>query len=142
MLKPGSGKTHRAYLWSHCSTTFGVVNGVVFDFAESRGGRHADALLGDGQGTRVCDVYSGCKALLRMGVTEAGGVARARRKFHELCSCHSSENAGDAIKLFGLLYALSYGSQKTAKISACWLLEDFQTATAFYSIDDHQTRRR
>jgi transposase len=104
MLKPGNGKTHRAYLWSYCSTPFSTVKGVVFDFAESRGGRHADAFLGDWRGTLVCDDYSGYKALFKLGVTEAGCMAHARRKFHELWANHSSEIASEAIKLFGVLY--------------------------------------
>lgn len=104
MLKPGNGKTHRAYLWSYCSTTYSAVKGVVFDFAESRGGRHADAFLGNWRGTLVCDDYSGYKALFKLGVTEAGCMAHARRKFHELWANHSSEIAGEAIKLFGVLY--------------------------------------
>ena len=36
MLKPGHGKTHRAYLWSYCTTSFNPMKAVVFDFAESR----------------------------------------------------------------------------------------------------------
>jgi len=39
MLKPGHGKTHRAYLWSYCTTKFNPLKAVVFDFAESRGGQ-------------------------------------------------------------------------------------------------------
>jgi transposase len=35
-----------AYLWSYCSTSMSTMKAVVFDFAESRGGRHADAFLG------------------------------------------------------------------------------------------------
>jgi hypothetical protein len=31
MLKPGAGKTHRAYLWSYCTTQFNPIQGVVFD---------------------------------------------------------------------------------------------------------------
>ena len=38
MLKPGKGKTHKAYLWSYCTTAFDPVKAVVFDFAESRAG--------------------------------------------------------------------------------------------------------
>ena len=41
MLKPVNlrdGKTHRAYLWSYCTTPFHPVKAVVFDFADSRGG--------------------------------------------------------------------------------------------------------
>jgi hypothetical protein len=46
MLKPGHGKTHRAYLWSYCSTQFNPIKAVVFDFADSRGGQHARDFLG------------------------------------------------------------------------------------------------
>ena len=35
MLKPGLGKTHRAYLWSYCTTGWDDINAVVFDFAEA-----------------------------------------------------------------------------------------------------------
>jgi hypothetical protein len=45
MLKPGNGKTHRAYLWSYCSTALNPMKAVIFDFAESRGGRHAEQFL-------------------------------------------------------------------------------------------------
>jgi transposase len=38
MLKPGHGKTHRAYLWSYCSTGLSAMQAVVFDFAETRAG--------------------------------------------------------------------------------------------------------
>jgi transposase len=104
MLKPGNGKTHRAYLWSYCSTALNPIKAVVFDFAESRGGRHAEQFLGTWRGTLVCDDFSGYKALFRQGVTEAGCMAHARRKFHELWANHSSQIAGEALKLFGVLY--------------------------------------
>ncbi|HEY1090223.1 MAG TPA: IS66 family transposase, partial [Burkholderiaceae bacterium] len=40
MLDPGAGKTHRAYLWSYCTTSYDSDRLVVFDFAEGRAGRH------------------------------------------------------------------------------------------------------
>jgi len=43
MLKPGNGNTHRAYLWSYCTTRYNETKAVVFDFAESRAGRPGDA---------------------------------------------------------------------------------------------------
>lgn len=46
MLKPGNGKTHRAYLWSYCTTTYNDTQAVVFDFADSRAGQHARDFLG------------------------------------------------------------------------------------------------
>ena len=83
MLDPGAGKTHRAYLWTYCSTG---LHTEVFDFAESRAGRHPAEFLGHSgedawRGALVCDDYSGYKALFANGVTEAGCLAHARRKF-------------------------------------------------------------
>lgn len=104
MLKPGNGKTHRAYLWSYCSTSTNPMRAVVFDFAESRAGRHAEHFLEHWRGTLVCDDFSGYKALFKSGVTEGGCMAHARRKFHELWANHSSQIAEEALKLFGVLY--------------------------------------
>jgi transposase len=95
MLKPAGqrdGKTHRAYLWSYCSTQFSPLQAVVFEFADSRGGQHARDFLGlpgtpskpAWQGKLVCDDFAGYKACFELGVTEVGCMAHARRKFHEL----------------------------------------------------------
>jgi transposase len=111
MLKPGNGKTHRAYLWSYCSTRFSTMKAVVFDFAETRAGRHADQFLDTWRGTLVCDDYSGYKALFKLGMTEAGCMAHARRKFHELWTNHSSQIAGEALTLFGALYDVEREAQ-------------------------------
>jgi len=109
MLDPGAGKTKRAYLWSYCTTGYNSQKLVVFDFAESRAGRHAMEFLGHpGEsawcGTLVCDDYSGYKALFAQGVTEAGCLAHARRKFHELWANHKSTLAEQALALFARLY--------------------------------------
>jgi transposase len=106
MLKPGNGKTHRAYLWSYCTTSTNPIKAVVFDFAESRGGRHASEFLGRWRGTLVCDDYSGYKALFKLGIKEAGCMAHARRKFHQLWANHKSEIAAEALPLFGRLYEI------------------------------------
>ena len=109
MLKPGHGKTHHAYLWSYCTTQFNPVKAVVFDFADSRGGHHARAFLGlpgeqGWRGKLVCDDFSGYKACFELGVTEAGCMAHARRKFHELWANHGSQVGEQALKFFGQLY--------------------------------------
>jgi transposase len=109
LLKPGKGKTHKAYLWSYCTTSYGTVKAVVFDFAETRAGENAREFLRIGQadawrGTLVCDDYAGYKAMFSLGVTEAGCLAHARRKFHELWDPHKSPVAEQALKFFGLLY--------------------------------------
>ena len=109
MLKPGNGKTHRAYLWSYCTTAYSALRAVVFDFAEGRGGQHARAFLGLGsehgwRGKLVCDDFSGYKACFELGIIEAGCLAHARRKFHELWANHGSPVGEQALKLFGELY--------------------------------------
>ncbi len=112
MLKPGIGKTHRAYLWSYCTTQFNPVQGVVFDFADSRGGQHVrDFLQLSGAGAKpgwkgklVTDDFSGYKACFELGVTEVGCMAHARRKFHELWANNGSQIGEQALKFFGELY--------------------------------------
>jgi len=114
MLKPAGqsdGKTHKAYLWSYCTGAWDDINAVVFDFAESRAGHNARRFLGiaeDGtggwRGTLICDDYAGYKQIMDAGVIEAGCLAHARRKFHELWANHSSTLAEQALKLFGTLY--------------------------------------
>ncbi|MDE2468292.1 MAG: IS66 family transposase [Bradyrhizobium sp.] len=109
MLKPGNGKTHRAYLWSYCTSSYNGTRAVVFDFADSRAGQHARDFLGlpgehGWHGTLVCDDFSGYKACFEMGVTEAGCLAHARRKFHELWASHQSPIGERALKFFIQLY--------------------------------------
>jgi len=105
MLKPGNGKTHRAYLWTYGTTQHDALRAVVYDFAEGRGGRHAKDFLAEWRGTLVCDDYAGYKALFESGVvTEAGCMAHARRRFHELWANHKSTLAEEALQWFGALY--------------------------------------
>jgi len=112
MLKPGHGKTHRAYLWSYCTTRFTPVQAVVFDFTESRGGQHVREFLGlSGRADRapwsgrlVTDDFSGYKACFGLGVTEVGCMAHARRRFHELWVNHGSTVAEQALRFYGTLY--------------------------------------
>ena len=119
MLKPGHGKTHRAYLWSYCTTSFNPVKAVVFDFADSRGGQHVREFLGlpgsaqapGWQGRLVTDDFSGYKACFDMGVTEAGCMAHARRKFHELWTHHGSQLGEQALKFFVGLYEVERDAQ-------------------------------
>ncbi len=106
MLDPGAGKTHRAYLWSYMSGTFAPWQAVLYDFTDSRAGKHARDFLGKWCGTLVCDDYSGYKALFADGVTEAGCMAHARRKFFDLASSHQSPLATQALDYFGRLYGV------------------------------------
>src|SRR6202790_1033655 len=104
MLKPGLGRTHRAYLWSYSSSEYDDLQTVIYDFTEGRGGVHARDFLGSWSGKLVCDDYSGYKALFDRGVIEAGCMAHARRKLHDLYANHRSEIAEEGLRYFAALY--------------------------------------
>jgi transposase len=129
MLKPKGqrdGKTHKAYIWTYCTTQYEPIKAVVFDFADSRGGQHVRDFLGlslglqAGQtprqtprfsGTLVCDDFSGYNGCFELGVKEAGCLAHARRKFHELWANHASQVGEQALKFFHALYEIERQAQ-------------------------------
>jgi transposase len=90
---------------------FNPTQAVVFDFAETAAAASnvRDFLLpgqrqAAWQGTLVTDDFSGYKACFELGVTEAGCMAHARRKFHELWANHGSTVGEQALKYFQVLY--------------------------------------
>lgn len=106
MLAPGTGKTHRAYLWAYAAGAFEPLRAVVYDFTISRAGEHARAFLGDWKGSLVCDDYGGYKALFAAGVIEAGCMAHARRYFVDLVKTDKSTIAVTAVDFIGQLYGI------------------------------------
>ena len=106
MLKPGNGKTHRAYLWAYAPGAFEEMRAVVYDFCESRAGAHARAFLGEWSGSLVCDDYAGYKASFGQGIVEAGCLAHARRIFFELHAANKSQIAELVLKQLGRVYEI------------------------------------
>lgn len=104
MLDPGSGKTHKAYLWAYAPGKFESLQAVVYDFHEGRAGEFARQFLGDWKGKLVVDDYSGYKASFRQGITEIGCMAHARRKFFDLYTSSKSPVAQRAVEFIGELY--------------------------------------
>ena len=114
MLKPGNGKTHRAYLWAYAPGAFETMRAVVYDFCDSRAGEHARTFLGEWRGNLVCDDYAGYKASFNQGVTEAGCLAHARRKFFDLHAANKSQIAGFALAQFNRVYEIEREVQHMA----------------------------
>ncbi len=103
-LKPGAGKTHRAYVWVYRSATLPL---VVYDYRGNRSGEHAREFLQGWSGTLVVDDFSGYKALFASGaIREAGCWAHARRKFFEAHKLTDSTLAADALQRIGDLYRI------------------------------------
>jgi len=106
-LDPGSGKTRQAYLWAYRSGTW--EDGppiVVFDYQESRAGKHARDFLQDWRGHLMVDDYAGYKALFANGPTELACLAHIRRKFFDLHAANGSPVADEALRRIAQLYAI------------------------------------
>ena len=109
MLKPGNGKTHRAYLWAYAAGAHEDIKAVVYDFCESRAGANAKAFLADWRGALVVDDFSGYKQLMNGGndkIVEVGCWAHARRKFHDLQLANQSQIAEQAVRQIAQIYAI------------------------------------
>jgi transposase len=106
MLKAGTGKTHRAYLWAYAAGAFEDTKAVVYDFCDSRAGENAKVFLGDWRGSLVCDDFSGYKQLMTQGVTEVGCLAHARRKFFDLHASNKSQIAQSALEQIARIYEI------------------------------------
>ncbi len=109
MLKPGKGKTHRAYLWAYAAGAQEDIKAVVYDFCESRAGTNAKAFLDEWRGSLVVDDFSGYKQLMgdaQEQITEVGCWAHARRKFHDLQLANQSQIAEQARRQIAQIYAV------------------------------------
>ena len=104
MLKPANGKTHRAYLWAYAPGEHEGIKGVVYDFTESRAGKHAQGFLKNWSGALLVDDFAGYKQLFNEQITELGCWAHARRKFFELHAANQSSIAKDALEQIAPLY--------------------------------------
>ena len=105
MLKPGAGKTHRAYLWAYAAGRFEPLRAVIYDFCESRAGKHASSFLAGWRGHLMVDDYAGYNAVLSTrGVIELGCLAHARRKFFDLHQAGGSAIGAKALTYFGQIY--------------------------------------
>ena len=114
MLKPAhlrDGKTHRAYIWSYCTTSANPTKAVVFEFSETRSGENVREFLRldtplAWQGTLVTDGFSGYHATTTLGVTSAQCMAHARRKFNDLWVHHGSEVGRKALRYHQCLFRI------------------------------------
>lgn len=103
MLKPGAGKTHRAYLHG---PTHQVRSKTPEQWSTTcEPCRGACAFVPEGwQGSLVCDDFSGYKAFTAQGIIEVGCLAHARRKFFDLHATSKSVVAESALLQFGRIY--------------------------------------
>jgi transposase len=122
LLAPGTGKTQTAYAWVWRSSDLETTDkAVLYQFADSRQGKHASAMLQDFsgtlfKGTLLTDHYAGYKALYAQGkVTEAACWAHARRKFFEVHKLNQSDIAKQALDKIAYLYGIEQAAKELSK---------------------------
>ncbi len=98
--RPGS-RTKTTYLWQYFGFDDSAAPYTVFDFALTRAHTAPKAFLGDFSGTLLTDGYSAYRKL--SGITHAGCLAHARRKFDEALAT-SPVISARAVALIGKLY--------------------------------------
>lgn len=104
-LDPGAGRTKRAYLFAYRTAVAQPI--VVFDYCDSRSGKHARRFLGDWRGALMVDDYAGYKASFTdPRMLELGCWAHARRKFVDLHKASGSEIAAEAVRRIAELYRI------------------------------------
>ncbi len=107
MLAPGTGKTKTGYLFAYRRGEFEEAPIIVYDYAESRSGKHARSFLEGYGGALVVDDFSGYKAFFEAGtVREIACWAHARRKFFDLHEANQSAMAAEALERIAALYAI------------------------------------
>lgn len=115
VLDPGQGRTKSGYLWALARDERGWGGtgppGVVYFYADGRGGKHAEAFLDGFRGTLQVDAYAGYKRLTRKGRPEGALVlancwAHARRKLVEVQKSSGSPIADEGLKQIAALYAI------------------------------------
>jgi len=115
VLDPGRGKTKTGYLWAVArdERPFGgtAPPGVVFCYADGRGGKHATEFLMGFSGTLQVDGYTGYNALTKPG-RNSGPVklaycwAHARRKLKEVHDRDGSPIAAEGLKRIAKFYKI------------------------------------
>jgi len=101
-LRPGS-RTKTTYLWQYYGFDRSEAPYTVFDFSQTRAQTAPKAFLAGFDGTLLTDAYAAYRTL--PGVTHAGCMAHARRKFDEAMAT-SPLIAARAVALIGKLYEI------------------------------------
>ena len=144
VLDPGRGKTKTGYLWAIArdERSFGgtAPPGVVFCYADGRGGKHAERFLAAFSGTLQVDGYTGYNGLTKPAradgpVKLAYCWAHARRKLKEVHDRDGSPIAADGLKRIAKFYKIeaairgqSADQRKTARQEQTKpLMKDFET---------------
>lgn len=112
VLDPGRGRTKTGWLWALArdDRNWGGADppGVVYFYAPSRGGEHAERFLDGFEGILQVDGYAGYTRLVRTrkGVRLAHCWFHARRKLREVFDTTGSKAAAEGLRRIAEFYAI------------------------------------
>ena len=112
VLDPGRGRTKTGWLWvlARDDRNWGGADppGVVYFYAPSRGGQHAERFLGGFEGILQVDGYAGYARLARTrkGVRLAYCWSHARRKLRDVFESTGSKVAAEGLRRIAEFYAI------------------------------------
>jgi transposase len=111
VLEPGNGKTKTGRIWTYVRddrpSGSNDAPAAWFAYSPNRAGEHPQAHLMGFKGTLQADAFAGYDAIYEAGaVREAGCMAHARRKFHDLFVARKNEVNTEALRRIGELYAI------------------------------------
>ncbi|WP_133523182.1 IS66 family transposase [Buttiauxella sp. JUb87] len=111
LLAPGNGKCKTSRVWVYVRDDRRAGSQMPpaawFAWSADRKGIHPQAHLAEYSGVLQADAYAGYNALYANGqVTEAGCMAHARRKFHDVHVRTPTAVTVEALRRFGELYAI------------------------------------
>jgi transposase len=111
VLEPGNGKTRTARIWTYVRddrpSGSDDAPAAWFAYSPNRAGEHPQAHLRGFKGILQADAFAGYDAIYEAGtVREAGCMAHARRKFHDLFVARKNEVNTEALRQIGELYAI------------------------------------
>ena len=112
VLDPGRGRTKTGWLWvlARGGRNWGGADppGVVYFYAPSRGGQHAERFLGGFEGILQVDGYAGYTRLVRTrkGVRLAYCWSHARRKLRDVFEITGSKVAAEGLRRIAEFYAI------------------------------------
>jgi transposase len=115
VLDPGRGRTKSGYFWALARDERGWSGadppGVVYFYADGRGGKHAEAFLIGWKGVLQVDGYAGYNQLTRPARTEGPVTlaycwSHARRKLKEAFEASGSPIAEEGLKRVAELYRI------------------------------------
>ena len=112
VLDPGRGRTKTGWLWALArdDRSWGGADppGVVYFYAPTRGGQHAERFLGGFEGILQVDGYAGYTRLVRTrkGVRLAYCWSHARRKLRDVFESAGSKVAAEGLRRIAEFYAI------------------------------------